>query len=104
MANSRIQAWRKAVHRYDSEWQPQDWLLPLTGKHAYRLNPYNQMLDNADLYGLQVCCCSLAVYTLGYRFGSAVLPEIEFRLASGQRIAEFAAGSTYKVFYFILFF
>lgn len=94
--------WRQAVHPYNRAWNPQDWLLPVQGNHAYRLNPYNQALDNPNLYGLQVCCCPMAVYTLGVRFGAAVGPEMEFLLQSGQHIAQIVEGAPFRVFYFIL--
>lgn len=99
---SSLRAWRQAVHPYNREWVPQDWLLPVLGNKAYKLNPYNHALDNPDLYGLQVCCCPLAVYTLGLRFGTAVLPEIEFLQQDGQHIAQFVAGASFSIFYFIL--
>lgn len=94
--------WRQAVHPYDGEWYPQDWLLPVQGNHVYQLNPYNQALDKPELYGLQVCCCPLAVYTLGMRFGAAVAPEMVFLLQSGQHIAKVVEGASFSIFYFIL--
>lgn len=68
----------------------------------YQLNPYNRELDNPNRYGLYVCCCPLAVYTLSLRFGAAVEAETEFLLLDGQRMAQLVESSVYTVFYFIL--
>jgi hypothetical protein len=97
-----LRIWRQAVHPYEREWYPQDWLLPMLGNQFYRLNPYNQALDNPDLYGLYVCCCPLAVYTLGLRFGAALKPEMQFWPQDGKQIAQFVESAPYTVFYFIL--
>ena len=102
MVRPSRRAWQRTVHPYNAEWFPRDWLLPVQGNKFYQLNPYNQALDNPDLYGLHVFCCPLAVYTLGLRWGAALLPEIEFLLQDGQRVAQFVERASYSVFYFIL--
>lgn len=97
-----MSVWRKAVHPYNREWYPQDWLLPVQGNKVYSLNPYDLELGNPDLYGLHVYCCPLAVYTLGLHFGAAKLREIEFLMQDGKHIAQFVENAPSTLFYFIL--
>lgn len=105
--NSSSLAWQQAVHPYDSTWYPQDWLLPVIGNKLYQLNPYNMEVGNLELDGLFVCCCPLAVYTLGLHFGKKIAPEgTEFLLQNGKHIAQFVEdveeADRLRTFYFLL--